>query len=110
MNCGCWGNVTPTPCGEMLLRRMGADSTPLYGWVFTVLDQSGRSIASAMSSQQGLARFRDLRPGAYRMVETVAPAGHAAVPPMELSIADNGAALIDGQPVHGMHDVRGMMR
>jgi len=75
--------------------------------MFTILDMEGRNIASVMSGQQGLARFHDLRPGAYRIMETVSPPGHIAPPPMELTIGNQGAAFIDGQPISGMYDVRG---
>ena len=92
--------ITNAPLGRFTITKTSTSGAPLSGGVFTLTeDGAPLPAAIATSNAAGNALFKDIVPGAYRLAEITAPAGHRPNPRIfPVVIRPNGEVYIDGEP------------
>lgn len=73
------GTNVPGDKGAIIIHKIDIASKPLAGAEFTLYDEKGETVATAVSGKDGVAAFRDLEPGKYQVQETGVPKGYALV-------------------------------
>ncbi|QAA30490.1 SpaA isopeptide-forming pilin-related protein [Clostridium manihotivorum] len=86
------GDITDTKIrGSIQVKKLDQDGKPLKGAEFTVYDESGKAIQTALSMEDGIVLFKDLVYGKYSIKETKVPEGYTALNNViEASIEQNG--------------------
>ncbi len=73
--------ITPEPepekNGSIQIKKVDKASKPLAGAIFTLFDESGNALKTAVSGKDGIVHFDNLKPGKYTLQETGAPEGYA---------------------------------
>lgn len=68
--------VTSVPMADLVLKKVNKNNEALAGARFTLKDQNGAVVASAISTADGAVKFSKLREGTYTLTEDVAPTGY----------------------------------
>ncbi|WP_160669782.1 SpaA isopeptide-forming pilin-related protein [Clostridium sp. C8-1-8] len=86
------GDITDTKIrGSIQIKKLDQDGKPLKGAEFTVYDESGKAIQTAVSMEDGIVLFKDLVYGKYSIKETKVPEGYIGLKDIiEASIEQNG--------------------
>lgn len=68
--------VTSVPMADLVLKKVNKNNEALAGARFTLKNQNGAVVASAISTADGAVKFSKLREGTYTLTEDVAPTGY----------------------------------
>ena len=68
--------VTSVPMADLVLKKVNKNNEALAGARFTLKNQNGAVVASAISTADGAVKFSSLREGTYTLTEDTAPTGY----------------------------------
>ena len=92
------GGVISGQAGAVTIRKVGVDGSPLAGAVLTLVDRAGNRIGPVTTDENGLAAFKNIVQGTYRLFEVSAPSGYTISP----ELAAGKTILVNANTTNGI--------